>query len=137
MPSVSNYPGAGIILTDLWYINNLPAAAAVATASKAAGAAGVRHVMLGACISIAAAAAAQPAIAVNIRDGATGAGTILFSIGVGCIINTCYTLVLPFSAWGYPLFGTAATAMTIEFAVGGTIVAGAQATVSAWGYDAT
>jgi len=137
MPSVSNYPGAGIILTDLWYINQLPATATVATATKAAGAAGVRHVMLGATISVATGANAQPGIAVNIRDGATGAGTILFSVAVSCIANTCYTLVLPFSAWGYPLFGTAATAMTIEFAVGGTIVAIAQAAVSAWGYDAT
>ncbi len=69
-----------------WSVNHVPAAATLATISRAAGAAGVRHV----CTSIDAAlvlpaAANQAAITLNLRDGATGAGTILWSrrFGIG------------------------------------------------------
>src|SRR5881409_2359304 len=63
-----------------WIANHAPAVSLQATASKAAGAAGVKHV----CTALSFVLSARTAVAatdviVNLRDGATGAGPILKS----------------------------------------------------------
>lgn len=115
-----------------WSINHTPAANTQATITRAAGAAGVRHI----CRSISAtliglAAAAEATVLVNLRDGATGAGTILRSWrflvigGVGSQVGVELS--------GLNIFGTAATAMTLEFAAAGG--ANTFETVALSGYD--
>lgn len=120
-----------IALTDKWTINHTPAANTQATATKAAGATGVRHV--GKRISFSGAAAAAQAIVavnVNLRDGATGAGTILWSYSLSLLAGTSFV----FDADGFTHLGTAATAMTLEFSAAGG--AGTLETVNLEGYDA-
>lgn len=129
---LKNYLGSGVQHGDLWYISQVPAVATVATASKAAGAAGVQHVMIQGGWSLSCAATAQTPIAITVRDGASGAGTVLWAWSAAALADTCVNVALP---PGIYLVGSAATAMTIEFASGGTIVAAAQATVCAAGYD--
>lgn len=114
-----------------WTIQNTGGGGAQATASQAAGAAGVRHVMTAILVTVSATAApAQTAMVLNIRDGASGAGTIKWSA----------TLVLPATAGasqviqlsGLTIVGSAATAMTIEFTAG---LANVIQSVNAQGYD--
>lgn len=97
-----------------WSVKHTPAANTQATASKAAGAAGVKHVCTGYVWSLSSGAGAPTPelITIAIRDGATGAGTIIWE----------ETVSLPATAGssargavtGLYLVGTAATAMTIE-----------------------
>lgn len=129
--SKANYAATGALLGDYWSINNTPAAATQATASKAAGAAGVQHVARRATVAIAAAGTAQPALNFNLRDGATGAGTILWSVSLACIINTSVLWSEDFSL--APLVGTAATAMTLESSAAGA--AATLANITLIGYD--
>jgi len=113
----------------MWRATHTPAAAAQATISRAAGAAGVKHVCWGVIISIAAAGTAQTPLAIHLRDGATGAGTILATWKVSAVANTGQTI----SVTGLNIPGTAATAMTLETAaVTATAVEG---TVTLIGYD--
>jgi hypothetical protein len=96
-------------------ITHTPAAGSQATISQAAGAAGVKNVAEGVCFGFSAttALAGITTVTVNLRDGATGAGTILQSWQ--------YTLpaavVAPFGQCFSSLHisGTAATALTLEF----------------------
>ena len=111
-----------------WTVN-AQATAGTASASKAAGAAGVRHVCTGVSASVAAAATAQPAVIVNLRDGATGAGTILATWALSAIVNSMGVIQLT----GLNIVGTAATAMTLEFA--GATAAGVVGSVNLVGYD--
>ena len=115
-----------------WSINHTPAANTQATITRAAGAAGVRHV----CRSISAtliglAASAEATVLVNLRDGATGAGTILRSWRLLVVGGTASEVGVELS--GLNILGSAATAMTIEFAA----AAGADTfeTVALSGYD--
>ena len=64
-----------------------------------------------------AAGATGPAapLQVNLRDGASGAGTILWSCLMDVPINDSRTVTLA----GLNIFGTANTAMTLEFAAAG------------------
>jgi hypothetical protein len=93
-----------------WAVNHEPAVSVQATATRAAGAAGVRHVCRSLHFSLAA-VAAQTIIYARVRDGASGAGTILWS----------QALIVPVGeAWHCELselniLGSAATAMTFEF----------------------
>lgn len=97
-----------------WSVKHTPAANNQATASKAAGAAGVKHVCTGYAWSLSSGAGAPTPelITIAIRDGATGAGTIIWE----------ETVSLPATAGssagrvvtGLYLVGTTATAMTIE-----------------------
>lgn len=129
--------GAGLqVRPGDWSVNHVPAAATVATITRAAGAAGVRHV----CTSIDAAlvipaTANQPAITLNLRDGATGAGTILWSrrFGVGAAIAGDAQQEVSLS--GLNIVGSAATAMTLEFSAAG--VATTLQSVAMTGYDAS
>lgn len=100
-------PGSG------WAINHTPAAATQATISQAAGAAGVRNVCTSVSCTICSAGTAQAAALVfNLRDGATGAGTILWSQQAVLPTNANMTIQLG----GLQIAGTAATAMTLETA---------------------
>ena len=115
---------------DLWSVNHVPAAATQATATRAAGAAGVRHVAQRVIASISTVAAtAQTPLLLHLRDGATGAGTILASWSVAAL-GTTWVQVDVGGLW---IVGTAATAMTLEFAAAG--VANSQAVVTLVGFD--
>lgn len=123
---------AGTTLTaplSTWSVTNTPATATQATASRAAGAAGVRHVATSITVCIATGATAQTPILSHLRDGATGAGTILRSWSHAAPVNSksCDNLS------GLAMIGTAATAMTVEFTGAG--VAASQQTVTLTGYS--
>jgi len=113
-----------------WAVNNVGAAATQATITKAAGAAGVKHVctsVSGVVSTVGTAQAAQ--LVFNLRDGATGAGTVLWSIGVSIATNTAFGFFLS----GLNIIGSATTAMTLETAA--APVAAAFASVAMTGYD--
>jgi hypothetical protein len=97
-----------------WVETHAPAANTQATKSKAAGGAGVRHVCTGLVVTLANGAAAPTAalVTVNLRDGATGAGTILatFTLAVEAVAGKVVALALS----GLNVPGTANTAMTLE-----------------------
>ena len=98
-----------------WAVVSAPAAGSQGTASIAAEA-GVRHVVD--CISFSASAVVAPVLtagAVNLRDGATGAGTVIASWSVAIPAATGQS-VPPFGLCGLSLVGTTNTAMTLEFA---------------------
>lgn len=93
-----------------WSITSAPAAATQATVTKGAGAAGVRHVIRSLHFDLCAVAAQAAPVVCVIRDGATGTGTILWQGRLIAPLGACITLDLS----GLNIFGTAATAMTIE-----------------------
>lgn len=102
-----------------WSVANNPAANTRATITRAAGGAGVRHI----CTSIAGvfltdAGAAPASVLLQLRDGASGAGTVLWEqrmstagLAVGQVISIALS--------GLQIFGTANTAMTLEFSAAG------------------
>lgn len=97
-----------------WRVLSNPAAGSQATASIAAEA-NVRHIVD--CIAFSAAATTAPALTrldINVRDGATGAGTIIWTYTVAVAAATG-TLVAPVNFCGLNLTGTTNTAMTLEF----------------------
>lgn len=113
-----------------WAQGHTPAAATQATTSKAAGAAGVCHVCTSITCVISTVGTAQTAALVFVlRDGATGAGTILWTVQVSLPVN--YTTVIALS--GLNMVGSAATAMTLETVA--APAAAAFASVSMSGYD--
>lgn len=99
-----------------WTAVHNPAANTQATVSKAAGAAGQlltqgeEHVCTGISASIAGTAASS-VVHVYLRDGASGAGTILWSAVMVCAANASDRLDVD----GLHIIGTAETAMTLEF----------------------
>lgn len=127
---------AGVLLvtpTGEWAVNHTPAAATQATITKAAGGAGVRHV----CKSITAtfiglAAAAEATVLVNLRDGATGAGTILWSTRLLVTGTTGSETGVTIS--NLNIVGSDNTDMTLEFAAAGA--ANTFESVAMTGYDA-
>lgn len=98
-----------------WAVNSEPAVSTQATASRAAGAAGVRHVCRSLHFSLNA-VAAQANIYARVRDGASGAGTILWSQCVVAPAAGFVNIVLS----GLNIIGSAATAMTFEFSAAPT-----------------
>lgn len=115
-----------------WSINHTPALNTQATITRAAGAAGVRHV----CRSISAtliglAASVEATVLVNLRDGATGAGTILWSTRL--LVTGTTGSETGISISGLNILGSAATAMTLEFAAAGG--ANTFESVALTGYD--
>lgn len=101
----------------MWSVVSTPAAGAQASASKAAGAAGVRHICAG--ILITHGAIAAPVATAGqwvLRDGATGAGAILAAGQVA--IPAAVFQGTPFLLSGLAIPGSAATAMTLEFTAG-------------------
>jgi hypothetical protein len=111
-----------------WAIQHQPAAATQATITRAAGGAGVRHVCRSITVSLLA-VAAQGQIIVNLRDGGTGAGTILWSAGFVLAAGSSDRIALS----GLNIVGTANTAMTLEFAAAPAATNFAQVALS--GYD--
>lgn len=94
-----------------WKAFHVPAVTTAPTATQAAGAAGVKNVLLGFTFALSAVAAqAINTVYITLRDGATGAGTILAQWPVIAAITTQYTYGLS----GLYVPGTAATAMTME-----------------------
>jgi hypothetical protein len=98
-----------------WAVNHVPAVNTVATITKAAGAAGVRHVCTSLSFTLSAGTSAPTAAVktVSLRDGATGAGTVLqsWAVGVEATAGRAHTVTLT----GLNIVGSAATAMTLEF----------------------
>lgn len=101
---------------DLWSVTASATGAAAASASKAAGASGVRHVAKRVIITMATGATVQTPLAFNLRDGATGAGTVLATWQLAVPANTVGPAVAVIDADGLNLVGTSATAMTLEAA---------------------
>lgn len=114
-----------------WTLTNAPIAATQASATRAAGGAAVRHVLKSIQASLNAVAAQAAPVTVVVRDGATGAGTILWQDRLMAPIGFTDRI----SVDGLNIIGSLATAMTIEFTAAPS--ATNFETVSATGYDAT
>lgn len=117
-----------------WTQLSQPAAGTQATTSKAAGSATVRHVAD--CVSFSgattAAVAANTQLSVNLRDGATGAGTVIWTQTVAITTTLVGQSVAPFSICGLNLIGSLATAMTLEYSA---LLANLFESVALSGYD--
>lgn len=112
-----------------WSVNHTPAVSTQASASRAASAAGKAHVATS-CSGSISTIAAQTNITLSLRDGATGAGTVLWSKTIICPITS--PCVLDSGILNVP--GTAGTAMTCEWS--GAPVATNFAVATLTGYDA-
>lgn len=126
--TLNTQPGIRTVaLPASWQATNTPAANVQATAARAAGAAGVRHIAtsIHACSQEAVLA---NSVFVNVRDGATGAGTVIWTGFVKNLVNDSRCINVPVS-----LIGSAATAMTLEFTAAGG--AGNRQTVTLTGYS--
>lgn len=99
----------GIATPSEWAIQHQPAAAAAATITRAAEP-GMRHVARSVTVCVGP-TAAQPSLIFNLRDGTSGAGTILWAVRVSGIVNysNCVTQTMN-------VIGTVNTAMTLESA---------------------
>jgi hypothetical protein len=112
-----------------WTAVHAPTTATQATITKAAGGAGVRHVCKVITATLACGATAQTPIQVYLRDGATGAGTILWAATVAAIANGFASILFD----NLSITGSANTAMTLEFSGAG--VAASQEIVTLAGFD--
>jgi hypothetical protein len=121
----------GVALPGEWGVQHEPAVNVQATISKAAGAGAVRHVCRSISATMNAVAAIAAPISLYLRDGATGAGTIMRSWRFIAPIGTTVQVDLP----DLNIFGTAATAMTLEWSAAPG--AGNFQNVSMSGYDTT
>lgn len=113
-----------------WSVVSTPAAGSEASASKAA-VAGVVHVCTGVFIGLACAATAQTVITVALRDGATGAGAVLWSKTIAVLAGDSKSIDID----DLSLPGTPGNAMTLEFS--SAPVANAQQSCTLTGYDLT
>ena len=103
--------------TSRWSVIHNPAAGSQAIASIAAEGS-VRHVID--CVGFSAGSTTAPALTaltVNLRDGATGAGTIIWTHEI-VIANSTGQNAGPFSTCGLNLVGTTNTAATFEWSAG-------------------
>lgn len=116
-----------------WSVVHAPAANTQATASRAAKA-GFRHVAQTVTATLVAGASAPTAVqvTVNLRDGATGAGTVIWS-GVMSVPATAGQSSQPLVLSGLNLVGSVNTAMTLEFSAAGG--ANTVEAVTLTGYD--
>src|SRR5436190_6915216 len=104
-----------------WSVTHSPSSATQATASRAAGAAGLFHVADCVTATFAATSSAPGAasqVTVNLRDGATGAGTVVASWDM-TLPATANTASPPWQQCGLHIAGSSATAMTLEFSGAG------------------
>ena len=109
-----------------WAIQHQPGSNVQATISRAADSGG-RHIATALTATLSGNAAAGP-FTVNLRDGATGAGTILWSSVIGIVGADSKSISLS----NLQIEGTENTAMTLEFdAAGGS---NKEETVSLIGY---
>jgi hypothetical protein len=111
--------------------NTTSSAATAATVTKASGGGSVRHVVTGVTFCFQDSAINTVARLVNLRDGASGAGTIIKSwyVSNGGVAGGAQCQ----SETGLNISGSAATAMTLEFAA--APAATASETVSFEGYS--
>ena len=110
-----------------WSVVHTPAAATQATCTKAAATDGSRHICRGVSVAIAAGATPQTPIRVVLRDGAPGAGTILWSKTLAVPANQSASVDLS----PLTIVGSVNTAMTLEFTGAG--VAASQEDVTLFG----
>lgn len=105
--------------TNGWELDEAPAANTQATETRAAGAAGVRHVATGIQATLASNGTAPTAIQLDLvlRDGAAGAGAIIWECSLS--ISATAGVVNGIVVTGLWMPGTAATAMTLEFGAAG------------------
>lgn len=112
----------GLVVTPpgQWVVTSAPAANTAASASKAAGSAGVKHVTTSVSFTCGqdATGGSPLSLTVNLRDGATGAGTVLATWYMNTV-TTAYTNTT-FGLSGLNIVGSAATAATLEFSGSGT-----------------
>lgn len=120
----------GVIQMAGWSSTNFPSTATQATVARNSNASG-RHVLTAFHVSFSTVATTSATlIRWVIRDGATGAGTILWqgTMNQG-VANTNYAEGMT----GLALIGSTNTAMTIEFTAAGTT--GSQQAVNMQGFD--
>jgi hypothetical protein len=96
--------------SNAWAVQHQPAATTAATITRAAVAAR-RHIATSITICTSG-VAAQPTLLFNLRDGATGAGTILWSGRLSAAAGASSCVVVP----NLLIVGTVNTAMTLESA---------------------
>ena len=134
--ALKNGQGAALAaLPGNWGIAHTPATNVQATISKAA-LASTRHIATSISFSLnVVLSTAITTVQVNLRDGASGAGTILWSMTAGGFTTgNQQGLFVPFSISGLSLVGSVNTAMTLEFSAAAG--AGTFESVSLTGYDA-
>jgi hypothetical protein len=106
---------------------------AASSASRVAGGAGVRHIGVGYSIIVTSQAApGAGALTINLRDGATGAGTIVEQLVIQIPAALYAPIVIARS--GLSIVGTAATAMTLESSAA---YAAVGVSLNLEGYDAS
>lgn len=113
-----------------WFETDSPAVTVAASATKTAGAAGVRHVANSITGCIEDSDSAFGTITLRLRDGTTGTGTVFRTWYMNFPAANdfrCIDITFP------GMIGTAATAMTLEFA--GAISANGLTTVTLTGYS--
>ena len=130
--TTGNRGSTSVAMHGNWSIFNFPATNTAATATRAADAAGRRHVLTSLHFSVTGAAAAAAGIVqCVVRDGATGVGTVIWS-GVLAAPTAGASEI---SLGNLSIVGSVNTALTIEFA--GASGAGTQQSVTATGYTST
>lgn len=130
-PLHAQAPVRPVRLEARWSVTSTPAAGSQASAARAA-AAGRRHVVE--CVTVSAGSTLAPvltALTVNLRDGASGAGAVLWTVQVVIPAATGQN-VAPFTVCGLELPGTANTAITLEFSAA---LANLIQSVTLTGYD--
>lgn len=110
-----------------WTVVSTVTGVAVSSASKASGGGTVRHVArsVTACMADTDTAEAR---SVSLRDGATGAGTILWT----ALLTTATTTASCVTLGNLNIIGSAATAMTLEFSGNGTANSTQTATLTGY-----
>lgn len=96
-------------ITGAWKVSSVPAVSTAPSASQAIAGANLRNVLTGFNLMLSA-IAAQTIIYFTIRDGATGAGTILFQWPVVLALGAVFSL----SGSGMYIPGSINTAFTCE-----------------------
>lgn len=116
-----------------WVVTHAPAASNQASASKAAGVGGVRHVCTSVSFNLTQTSTGGTPFTgvVNLRDGATGAGSVLATWSIAVPTAACSNS--NFSLSSLNIIGTADTAMTLEFTAGGGAQTVESCTIT--GYD--
>jgi len=131
--SGSVLPGVSLVTGPAgWSVPVQAASASNCSASQPAGGASVRHCAIGVTMCVSA-TAAQGQLFVNLRDGATGAGTVKWNGMVGALAATGGTNCTIQEFASGPICGTANTAMTLELSAATAATDGCSATLR--GYD--
>lgn len=115
-----------------WSITSFPATNTVASATKAAGGVGVRHVLQTLSFDLfdPDGATVTSGLRIVVRDGATGVGAILWN---GFVSGGPTTVIDHKQLSGLNIIGSPNTAMTVEFVAAGG--ANTQEVLTATGYS--